>query len=649
MNKFKNILLIIMLFVLASCWTSTDDNSQNPNAWTRPEWEQVNWSGEQWFPWNKASWWSEFSIETKLISEFNWDSEIEKIWTISSKETIWVNTQVSWNLSTIYVKQWDVVTKWQLIAKLEDSYNKYYLDLQQAEIDYQKSIISKESWVLSADKQISDAKINMEDALFNYNTAQTTAESELEEAKLNYDNSDLVDTSSQAYLELENAKLGYENTIDSNEQQVYTYISNVSKEYSNLKNSLTDIIKFTDELLWVTDENKSANDDFEKYLWAKNSSSKTSAENSLLDLIDYKKDLLEIDIYSLSEENLLDTMNNFYEWYEKIDTLLGYMETVLDNSISSVGSLSESEISSYSSTVNWYQNTNQWNLSSFNSTKSNITSFLNTYKNNELSLLKNIELQEKQLQDSSASWETTYNKLIASIESNLYTFKSKYEKSKIDYDNVVASKEVTVKSLNNSIASAKNNRDKSSLEYSKLTITSPINWIISSIDTDTNTYVSNGTKLFTIISDTKTEIDVTLNSDEIGNVEIWDEVTVSYLDNVYKGEVFSKSSVANSNLEYGVTILLNTNLELIWGSAVIWFKSTSDSILLPIDYITVEWDNLWTINYLDNGELNTMEVSLWKIDWNSIEILTELPTDLELITTDLSNYNSLSQTLKVNN
>jgi hypothetical protein len=123
------------------------------------------------------------------------------------------------------------------------------LDLESAEISYQKTIISKESEIISLDKKISDAKINLEDALFDYENEKKTSTEDLIEAKLNYENSDLIDTNSQSFLELEKAKLDYENTVNSNIQQINTYISNVQKEYNNLVINLDDVIDFTDELL----------------------------------------------------------------------------------------------------------------------------------------------------------------------------------------------------------------------------------------------------------------------------------------------------------------------------------------------------------------------------------------------------------------
>lgn len=403
----KVISFVLLIFLLASCWT--DENAQENIPWESPDniqnSEKWEWTWKKSWTWtiDKSDWQkvssNDFLIETKTISDFNNSIYIEKVWQIISDQTIDLKSQISGRLSTVYVKEWDEVYKGQHLAKVTDTYSKYYLDLEKAQIDYEKQIINKESQLVTLEKNITNAEISLNDAKQNYENAKITAEEDIKKAKLDYENSDLVDISSQAYLELDKAKLDYDNTLNSNKQTINTHINNVKKEYNSLVIDLTDIIKFSDELLWVTTENEDENDSFEDYLGAKNNASLVDAENSLRELINYKKDIEGLDISSITEENLVEFMDSYFDWYDKINVLLSYIEDVLNNSISSVWSLSDSDINSYISQVNSYQNWNQWNISSFTQTKSSINSFLNTYKNSELSALKNVELQELKLED----------------------------------------------------------------------------------------------------------------------------------------------------------------------------------------------------------------------------------------------------------
>jgi multidrug resistance efflux pump len=141
--------------------------------------------------------------------------------------------------------------------------------------------------------------------------------------------------------------------------------------------------------------------------------------------------------------------------------------------------------------VNGFQGSNQNNLSSFTSTKSSIETFLNTYKDKELLSQKNLELLEKKYEDSTQTGLSSYNKAIINIENTLHSYELKVTQAESNYDNALKNKDVTIKSLNNSILSAKNNLSKTQKEYSKLTITSPINGTVSSINLDENTEVTN--------------------------------------------------------------------------------------------------------------------------------------------------------------
>jgi hypothetical protein len=57
----------------------------------------------------------------------------------------------------------------------------------------------------------------------------------------------------------------------------------------------------------------------------------------------------------------------------------------------------------------------------------------------------------------------------------LNSYETRFKQSEQGYNNAVKNREVNIRSLDNSIASASNSKNKASREYSKLNITSPIN------------------------------------------------------------------------------------------------------------------------------------------------------------------------------
>lgn len=640
------IFLISLLFFLSSC-SGTEDKKDEIDKTSKEV--SMNKTGS----WSKSlsgstiKNWNEFFIETKTIWNFDTTNSIQKIWKIIPDDSLDIKSQVTWKVYWIKVRQWQEVYKWQQIARIEDSYSKYYLDLEKSEIDLEKQIINKESQLLTLNQRIEDAKVSLEDAKRNYDNAILTSEEDKKKAKLDLWNADLIDESSAAYLELEKAQFDYENTLNSNIQQVNSFVANIKKEHNNLYQSIVDLVQFSDELLWVTTENKDKNDDFENFLWAKDKMSINDSKNKFKDLLAYKDILESINLDNIDENSLLISMDQFSDWYEKVRTLLDSLEYILNSSISSEWVFSESDIDSYISKINSYQWSNGWDLSSFTSTRNSINSFLNTYKRSESSALKNVELQKNKLESSSEVWEVNYNKTIVSIQNTFNSSETRYKQAKLSLENAIKNKEVSIKSLDNLISSARNSRSKSAVEYSKLNIVSPISWIISSIDIDNNADVSNWTKLFTVISSTDTQIEVALNNLEIQTVNIGDPVKIEYSWKEFYGEVYSKSSLADANLDYNVLIVLEEKLDLIWGSTVVSFAWINSSLVLPFDLVSIAWDNKWTINTYKDWVLEMINVELWKIEWSKVEILTDISKDIQIITTDLKNYNELNQTLKI--
>lgn len=634
----KKVLFVsVLLFLLSSCGTETPENNQDNISKQKIE--------KSWQEWKNKN---NFNIDIKTLWDFSNQISLQKVWKIVSGQSIDISSQVSWKLQHLYVKEGENVDVWQPIAILKDEYSKYALDLKKAKIDYEKQVINKESQILWLDKKIADTKSNFEDAKQNLKIAEITITQDKNKAELDIQNADQVDSSSQAYLELEKAKLDYQNTLDNNTQQLQTYVENVKKEYNNLSLALGDVIKFSDEILGVTQENKDKNDDFDNFLGAKDTTSKSKTKTQLLDLIEYRENLQDIDTSTISPENIIETMDDFYSGYDKIKLLLQGMENIMNNSIASVGALSDSDINTYVSKINSFQSSNQNNLSSFTSTKNAIDSFLATYKNKELSALKNVELQEKKSGDSSIISQSNYTKTIATLDNNLYSYQSKAKQAELAYNNAVDNKIISLKSLDNIIESASNNVQKSSAEYAKLTLYAPISWVVGNISASVGEQIWSNSVLMNIVWNNNTQIEVALSSNEIKQVALGEKVTIEYQGNIISGIVYSKSSVANKNLEYKVIIHLSEKIDLLWWATVVYFLKQTDIVQLPLSIITIEQDNKGILYHYADNTAQILELELGKINDTNIEIISEIPSDILIITTNLKKFNPSTQTLFVN-
>jgi len=457
------------------------------------------------------------------------------------------------------------------------------------------------------------------------------------------------DINSSAYLALEKAELDYNNILNDNQQSIQWFITDAQKEYNNLYLNIIDIIEFSDKLYWVTDRYTDISKNIDSYFGATDSAQKNSTRTLLLELITYKEYLESLNIDNINQDDIITFLSTYKEWYTKVTKFLNELETTLNNSITSVWTLSQSDINSYVSQINSYQNSNQWDSSSYNSTFKSIDNFLANYKNDELLALKNLETTQKNYENSEDNSSISYNKTLINIDNTLSSAQKNYESILSAYNVAIEDKEITIRSLDNSIKSSKNTLTKAQIEYGKLHIVAPISGVISSLDTSVGEYVGTNTNLITIIWDTNTQIEVSLGENEVQNISLWDTVTIAYRDEEYTWKIFSIGSLANEALNYNVTVTFDENISLVWWSATVMFQNNqiSENISIPFNLVDVTGDNMWTINILQDWKLELLEVSLGKISGTNIEILNSIPSDTQVITTNLSTYNPNIQTLIV--
>jgi len=655
----KFILLMITIFIISACWKPEPENTWENNktqSWTNIE-TPKSWS---WFSqWSQKTGKNDrgskqksndFNIEVKNIWEL-WDNySIQKVWQILPNQSLKINAQVSGNIWSMSVKEWDQVLQGQLLVSMSDNFSKYSLDLEKAQIDYDRQIIGKDSQLLSIEKNINDIKRNLDDSSRIYNNALINAEEKKKIALINFKNADTKDTNSKAYLELEKSKLSYENLLNTNKQTLSSYIRDVQKEYNELYVNLSNIIEFWEDLYWNKNGNDDLADKIKSYFWARDTGQKYETKEFLWELITYNTYLQSIDPDNIDGENIIEFMITYRDGYEAINKILNSLDITLNNSIISLWILSESDIDGFISKVNSFQSSNQSDLSSYNSLLKSISNFLETYEDGELIWLKNLKISMKNFEDWESNSDSDYKRELISIENELASVKKSYDTLQANYDNLLLSKDVDIRSLDNSISSARNNLKKAQVEFNKLRVYSPISWIIQSIEVDKWQNISAGTQIISLISNDITKIDVSVSKQEIETINTWDIVKIEYGTKTYEWKVFTISRIADKALNYNVQITLNENIWLIWWSAKVFFQKEVSNLNLPLNVIDIVWDDIWTINTLwEENILEVIKVTLWKISGNNIEITSTLPDNIQIITTDMSNYNPSIQKLNITN
>jgi len=486
-NKNIYILLLIFTFILSSC----GDKNLEEKVLIKKQ---------------------DFFIETKSLSSFSWVYEIKKTWKIKPTQDIVLSSKASGRVWSILSSFWKEVYVWQNLINLRDSVSNYGLNLQKTWLSLESSRLNYDQNKINLDKQVSDFEIALSRQEKDYEVLEKKLKQDIELAKINLDNSLSSDASEVWFVS--KAELDYNNLLNSNKEKIKSFESSSKNDYLSVKNTLTDLIDFSDWILWVTSINKNRNDSFEDYLWLKDRTLLKNTEEELLRLINFKaKEFDLVSLENLNVENLDVLFSVLEKTYPKSIDFLDNLEKVLDNSIENLY-FTRTEIDSYKSRINLYQTELQSKYNAFLNFKSTIREFLNTYKSNEELLKRNLEL-------SADSARVNYNKIILESDKSLNSSLLSLKSAKLNLENAKKTREVTLKQLENSINVSKNSRSLANNEYSKLFMSSPINWVVTEVLVDVWEDVSPWTPLIKLSWLWKNEIEIWFSFSEVDFIKPW--------------------------------------------------------------------------------------------------------------------------------
>ncbi len=638
MRKYFILSIILSLFLLYSCTWSQE------NTWS--------WAVEKW----------NFLIETKTAWNLNNEYALEKSSKIEAASEIVLTSEATWRVENIAVKEGDNVSKWQNLVYLFDNsmnlntaYKQAILNLDQAKIQYSNQ-------KLALDKNIEDSELALTKLKLNYENTKKNIEQDVIQAKDNLKNSDVNASGSKTSLDVQKidnsiAKMEFElETLKkSNKDKIDSFISNVNREKDNLNNLLVSVINFGEELYATKyPVNKPA---YYLYLWAENNTKKTRAEQTLQKLINYKKDTFDWIKLVEKDSEILDFITKIEEWYAMMKSFLDDTLEVITSSVSEQNYLPETMLTGYHNQVNGYIQSYTSASAWLVAMRSNVVAFLNTYKDNEASTEKQIDLVRKDKEIALKSYWTNelsskvaYEKIMISSQDTISNLDLQLKSAETTLINAKKTRDITLQNLENSIKAAELNVEKSSIEVSKLVVKSPISAQVASIDVTVGQTYNMWSQMLKLISTSKRELDVYVTSEDLEKIHVWDKVYIKYRWENFEWDVFSKSNVANETLNYKVKVSLNKDIHLVWGVADVSFKLKSKFPLININSVTVlhsQWNKkIWEINIFKWWKLDKLEVELWDVYGKFIEIKTPLEKDTEIILNDVSNFDSEKFELK---
>lgn len=604
----------------------------------------------------------DYIVETKKFSDLDNFYFLEKSSKIEASSEVILSLEASWRVENIAVKEGDIVSKWQSLVFLHDSSANLNTNYKQSVLNLEQAKISYENNKISLDKNISDSEINLEKLRLNYENAKKTIEQDLIQAKDNLNNTDITNIDSKSSLDIqkidnsiEKMEFDYNTQIKSNNDKIDSFILNLKKEKESLKNLIVNVINTWDSLFSV--KNKSFKPSFYEFLWASNHLKKYEAEQNLEKLIEYNDKIFD-SLNLEKKEDILPFIKELDNSYKTLKIFLDSSLITLNNSLVWLTWFTEANKNLFSTSINSYISAYEMSFNSFLANKNSIINFLNTYKDWEESIKKQIDLAKKDkeifIKSLNSSWissKVNYEKIVISSNDALSNLELQLKSAENTLLNSKQTRDITLKNLENTIKNAQLAVEKASIEVWKLILKSPISWQIAKIDLEVWQTYSVWSQALKIISKWKRELDVYVNADDINKINVWDKVFIDYKWEKFEAEVFSKSNIANETLNHKVKVSLNKDINLVWWIANVSFKLKSNFPLISLNLVNIfqsdNWKKIWEINILNGKNIEKKEVEFWNIYWRYIEIISWLDKDIKIILNDVSNFDSNKFDLKI--
>lgn len=592
-------------YYLSQSSNSSDGSSEQPSSQDTLI-DQVNTANER----------QSFFVDTQTLDELQSWVSIKKTWTITWQQDITVSSQVSGRVSSIRFDQWTRVSNGATVVRLADSTSQLTFNAQRAQQSLDQARANYNQTVVSLDKAIIDTELAVRQAQNQSNNAALWSSSSWASLQVQQLNTQL----DKAQIDLDNVKQSNDDQLESFEQSVENLFRTIELLYDS-------VIEPTDTLLWVSTLRERENDEYEKYLWVRNTTTKFQAQQALRELFIKQQQFnaLPSDVGPWTLESTLETL----EWFvEDLKPVLDAVDVMLSFT-APWNQLQQWQIDGFNQQNNALRQQVQSQLIAINSQKRSIESFLNTYERNEASIEESIQ----SLRDQIAA--TTKNLESAEVQTDLSV-----ENAENTFATALKNKDTTLASLQNSIDSAQIAVREAQTQLWKLTVESPIAGTIGEVLVDEWQEVWPWTPLFTIVSESDQTVIITLTQAEVDRVDEWQDVTVTIWSNSYDGEITSIAATTWRTLGYDAEIRLKQNVPLLGSVATVDLPLSSELPLIPLQSVAVLNPTQWILSLYDNGELEELTVELGAIRWQRVELRTELPSNARIITSSVKNYNA---------
>lgn len=611
--------------------------------------------------------------KTETIALKPFTEELKLTWKIAWNKETNISSQISWTVKSINVKAWDKVKAWDILAQIDTKTNSLQTNLNTITNTYENTLNVYSLTKESIEKDLASAKTQLENAKTTKANTYASTDEQLKIVQTQLDNikTQVKNTKNSSVTSLDLSQKSYDSaklSLDNFEKNASETLKGFDiklKTLNDKKAWLSDTIDTTtisslatidssltyiDTVLGISDQNKNQNDSYEIYLSAKNTSYKNDAENL------YKSSKVLYEEVKNSSLTWIEKLNKLNSLADKVVSLYEKMVLVWENTISS-SSFPDSSLTAMKSTIKANQSAVLWIKSGIVTLKNSSTDLDNSISDLEntinttkisldtqrASLTQAVSISKATLENTKISistWIDSVNWNETLLQNQLQSTLASIKQTRDQVDNAVKIAQSTYDStkakLDSSLAWVKSQLDNATGQKNSILqqvdntlIKAPFDWVITSKSIEVWALVNPGTPTFGISMDNTKIIKIDLTWDNVKDISLWNEVTVSKNGLTWTWVITLIWVSADNNTKlYPVEIKISSNdfssQVILWDFVDVYVKKVANNaksqIVIPFTSLITwnSWDFyvylVWSWNVL-----KSQMIKLW--DSNSHEFV----------------------------
>ena len=603
---------------------------------------------------------TEFIIRTQTLSKADLQWVITKSAKVQGTSEVTLTSQVSGRIKSVATTLWATVTPWATLIAIDDIQWSTSFAVDKAQTAARIARDSYETQRLTLQKQIADANIAYQRSKTSYETTQADIDKQLDKARRDLASTTISATWSVTNLQieklqkdLEKAQFDYDTKVKADNQTRENLTLSTKTIHADMTSLLSDVLDQSDRILGVTTLHEHSNDTFDIYLGARDIYSKNDAVLSFYALNSLKTNLASLSPDGITTGNVEDYLTSYKPIIDGINTMLADMKILLLQSVPSADRFPQSQIDALNTVFNGLQSRSSALFTSINTQLNTSRTFFATYRENQESLQRNVDLLRdqiaittKQLEDTSYTTQLWFDRTKIAADSQLTNADLALQTSKLARDLAVRTEDATLSLYQSNRRQAEIAAQEALFNRDKFVIQSPLDATVADVLVDIGQDISPGTPLVKLVSRSQ-QIELLITASERDGVEVGQTVTVTNSDILHQWMISSLSTVADKWGNYKMIVALPENAFTIGSFVDVVIPLQWGNVVLPLNTIDIVDVQRWQINLRDGKEIIRKTIDLGQFFGDMVEVTSSIPLTEQLILSDIAQYDPETMTLVV--